>query len=106
MEYGHRINHFYHGPSVLGSVPIKNCRSCSRPYFNEVTKEKLMGNFSRGQAHRVKLITTGGTIAGHVATEKQDKQMVRMAEEFTEQLEPTISYLNRHHQIDIDIAPP
>ncbi len=55
--------------------------------------------------HRILLITTGGTIAGQVATDKQDKNMVRTADEFTKLVAPTVSYLNRTHEISIEIEP-
>jgi L-asparaginase len=54
-------------------------------------------------AHRMLLITTGGTIAGQVAADKQDEQMIRTAEEFSALVGPTVSYLNRKHGLDIHI---
>ena len=53
--------------------------------------------------HKMLLITTGGTIAGEVAADKQDQQMVRRADEFTALVAPTVSYLNRRHKLDIHI---
>jgi L-asparaginase len=55
-------------------------------------------------AHKILLITTGGTIAGQVAGDQQDETMVRSADEFTRLLSPTIGYLNRKHDIDIEIC--
>lgn len=53
--------------------------------------------------HRLLLITTGGTIAGQVAANKQDEQMVRTADEFSALVGPTVNYLNRKHNLDIQI---
>jgi L-asparaginase len=53
--------------------------------------------------HRVLMITTGGTIAGQVAADKQDEQMMRTADEFQSIIGPTVSYLNRRHGLDIHI---
>jgi L-asparaginase len=54
-------------------------------------------------SHRMLLITTGGTIAGQVATDKQDQQMVRTADEFSAIVAPAVNYLNRKHEIEITI---
>lgn len=54
-------------------------------------------------AHRILMITTGGTIAGQVASDKQDKQMIKTAEAFTEMITPTINYLNRRLGVEIDV---
>lgn len=55
--------------------------------------------------HKMLLITTGGTIAGQVAVEKDDKQIVRTADEFSGLVGPTVGYLNRKHNLDIQIDP-
>jgi L-asparaginase len=47
------------------------------------------------------MITTGGTIAGEVATDLQDKAMKRSADELSTIIAPTIDYLNRKHGLDI-----
>jgi len=54
-------------------------------------------------AHRILLITTGGTIAGQVASDKQDVDMIRTAESFTEIITPTINYLNRKLELEIEL---
>jgi L-asparaginase len=53
--------------------------------------------------HRILLIATGGTIAGHVATDRQDEQMVRTADEFSALVGPTVAYLNTKQNLDIQI---
>lgn len=54
--------------------------------------------------HRLLLITTGGTIAGYVAADKQDAQMVRTAaSQFSEFVGPAVDYLNRMLVLDIQI---
>lgn len=55
--------------------------------------------------HKILLITTGGTIAGNVATDKQDEGMVRTADEFSDIISPTLTVLNRKYNIDIRIDP-
>ncbi|MEW8193226.1 MAG: asparaginase, partial [Candidatus Thiodiazotropha sp.] len=55
--------------------------------------------------HKVLLITTGGTIAGQVATDKHDEKMIRTADEFTAEVGPTVDYLNRKHGLDVQIEP-
>ena len=55
--------------------------------------------------HKILLITTGGTIAGQVAADKQDEQMVRTADEFSNLVGGTVNYLNRKHNLDIHIDP-
>jgi L-asparaginase len=55
--------------------------------------------------HRILLITTGGTIAGQVAADKQDEQMVRTADAFSNLVGPTVNYLKRKHNLDIHIEP-
>jgi L-asparaginase len=54
--------------------------------------------------HRMLLITTGGTIAGQVAVDKQDQQMIRSGEEFEALIGPAVGYLNRTYDIELDIA--
>lgn len=53
--------------------------------------------------HKLLLITTGGTIAGQVAADKQDEQMVRTADQFSAIIAPAVGYLNRKHGLDIVI---
>lgn len=53
--------------------------------------------------HRILLITTGGTIAGQVAADKQDSHMIRNANEFSGLLGNTVGYLNEKHSLDIQI---
>lgn len=53
--------------------------------------------------YKILMITTGGTIAGQVASDKQDESMKRRAEEFTQIVAPTISYLNRKYRLEIDL---
>lgn len=53
--------------------------------------------------HKMLLITTGGTIAGQVAADKQDEQMIRTADQFSAIIAPAVGYLNRKHEIDIQI---
>lgn len=55
--------------------------------------------------HRIKLITTGGTIAGQVRTDRQDKDIIRTADEFSTIVKPSISYLERKNNLEIDIEP-
>jgi L-asparaginase len=55
--------------------------------------------------HKILLITTGGTIAGQVASDKTDKQMIRTGDQFTEIIMPTINYLNRRLDLEIDVHP-
>lgn len=54
--------------------------------------------------HRMLLITTGGTIAGQVAQDKQDKAMVRTAEDFSALVGRTITYLNEKYDLDIELS--
>ena len=56
-------------------------------------------------AHRIMLITTGGTIAGQVASDKRDDDSTRDADSFTELMAPTINYLNSHLDLEIDVRP-
>jgi L-asparaginase len=53
--------------------------------------------------HRLLLITTGGTIAGQVASDKQDASMKRTGQEMTGLLGNTIDYQNRKNDLDIDL---
>jgi L-asparaginase len=53
--------------------------------------------------HKLLLITTGGTIAGQAAAAKQDEDMVRTADEFLNLVGPTVSHLNRKHELEISI---
>ncbi|MBF8273534.1 MAG: Asparaginase/glutaminase [Magnetococcales bacterium] len=61
-----------------------------------------MGNV--GNAYRIHLITTGGTIAGQVAADKQDESMKRSADEFKDLISGTLGYLNRKHKLEIDLT--
>ncbi|HTZ87312.1 MAG TPA: asparaginase [Solirubrobacteraceae bacterium] len=54
-------------------------------------------------AHRVLLITTGGTIAGQVADTLQDAAMKRTAGEFSALIGEAVEYLNIKHSLDISI---
>ncbi|MBF0293558.1 MAG: asparaginase [Magnetococcales bacterium] len=54
--------------------------------------------------YRIHLITTGGTIAGQVASDKQDESMKRSAGDFAALISPTLDYLNRHHDLEIDLS--
>lgn len=53
--------------------------------------------------HRILLITTGGTIMGHVAADKQDEGMMRTIDSFAPQVGSIVDYLNRRHLLDIQI---
>lgn len=54
--------------------------------------------------HNLLLMTTGGTIAGQVASDKQDEQMIRRADEFSALIAPAVGYLNRKYDIEISIT--
>src|SRR5579863_1772659 len=53
--------------------------------------------------HRLLIVTTGGTIAGQVATNKQDEQMIRTADQFSELIGPTVSYLSKKENIQLHV---
>lgn len=53
--------------------------------------------------HKILLITTGGTIAGKIATDKGGDQELRKADDFSELIKPTVSSLKSKRDIDIDI---
>jgi L-asparaginase len=53
--------------------------------------------------HRILLITTGGTIAGQVAADKQDAQRIRISDQFSAFVGPTVDYLNKKHGLEIHI---
>jgi len=53
--------------------------------------------------HRILLITTGGTIAGQVASDKLDKVMVREAKDFSAIIGRTVDHLNRKYNLSISI---
>lgn len=56
--------------------------------------------------HRMLLISTGGTIAGEVATSKKDDQYeIAKADAFSETIRDTIGYLKRSADIDLLIEP-
>lgn len=52
---------------------------------------------------KILLISTGGTIAGQVAKDKQDSQKIRKADDFSEIIKPTISYFKEKWNIDVEI---
>jgi len=52
---------------------------------------------------KILLISTGGTIAGQVAKDKQDSQKIRKADDLSEIIKPTISYFNEKWSIDVTI---
>lgn len=56
-------------------------------------------------SHNILLISTGGTIAGQVATDKRDDQDIRTADEFSELIKPTLSSLKKKWDVDVDIDP-
>jgi len=53
--------------------------------------------------HRLLLITTGGTLMGHVASDKLDEVMLRRADKILGFLGSTVGYLNRRLDIDLDV---
>lgn len=53
--------------------------------------------------HRILLITTGGTIAGEVAKDKRDDQEIREGKDFSELIRPTLKYLQKKWQIEIEV---
>lgn len=55
--------------------------------------------------HRILLITTGGTIAGQVAKDEKDDDVVRTADQFSAIVGPTVGYLKERHDLDIHIDP-
>jgi L-asparaginase/Glu-tRNA(Gln) amidotransferase subunit D len=56
-----------------------------------------------GPIHKLLLMTTGGTIAGQVATAKQHDGMIRTTEQFSQLIAPTISYLNSKRRIQLEV---
>jgi len=55
--------------------------------------------------HRIALITTGGTITGHISSDKQDPGMIRTGDELMALLARMIDFLDRLHGIEISIDP-
>src|ERR1022692_1353223 len=55
------------------------------------------------RTHKILMITTGGTIAGHVAVDKLDNYSVRTGREISLLVAPTVNYLNSKNRIDIEI---
>lgn len=56
--------------------------------------------------HKMRLISTGGTIAGEVATSKKHEDFeIAKAEAFSEIIKDTVSDLMRSHQIELRIDP-
>jgi len=55
--------------------------------------------------HKLLLISTGGTIAGRVATDKQDDQDTRTADDFSDLIAPTLSSLKKRWDVEVDIDP-
>ena len=53
--------------------------------------------------NKILLINTGGTIAGQVAEDKRDDQKIRKANDFSELIDPTISYFQEKWNIDVEI---
>lgn len=53
--------------------------------------------------NKIVLISTGGTIAGHVAKDKTDSQKIRRADDFSEIIQPTISYFKEKWNVNIEI---
>lgn len=49
---------------------------------------------------RLLLITTGGTIAGQVAIDEQEEQVVRTADEFSALVGPTVDYLKWKYELN------
>jgi len=52
---------------------------------------------------KILLISTGGTIAGQVAKDKQDSQKIRVADDLSEIIKPTIYYFKEKWGIDVEI---
>lgn len=52
---------------------------------------------------RILLITTGGTIAGEVSADKQENEIKRTAEEFSNLLDPTLNFLSRKYGFSIEL---
>lgn len=52
---------------------------------------------------KILLISTGGTIAGQVAKDKQDGQQIRKADDFSEIIKPALSYFKTKWDIKIEI---
>ncbi|MDX8400005.1 MAG: asparaginase [Gallionellaceae bacterium] len=55
--------------------------------------------------HKTLLISTGGTIAGQVATEKSDGKEIRTADEFSELISPTVSSFKKKWDVDVSVVP-
>ncbi|MCH9648431.1 MAG: asparaginase [Deltaproteobacteria bacterium] len=57
------------------------------------------------KTHRILLISTGGTIAGQVATDKRDDQEIRTADDFSEVIKPTVTSLEKKWNLDLEVEP-
>lgn len=58
------------------------------------------------QQHKILLISTGGTIAGEVASTKKDADYeIAKADAFSEVIKDTVEYMKKVEQIDITIEP-
>lgn len=55
--------------------------------------------------HKTLLISTGGTIAGKVATGKRDDQEIRTADDFSEIVKPALEYMDKKWNVRGDIDP-
>ncbi len=55
------------------------------------------------KSHRVLLMTTGGTIAGEVAHDRQDEAIKGTPDDFLRIIAPTIDYLSRRRKLDIGL---
>ena len=53
--------------------------------------------------HKILLISTGGTIAGHIATSRRDSQYCIRSEDFSELIKPTIAWLEDSWGIEVVI---
>ena len=61
-----------------------------------------------GTVKKILLLTTGGTIAGNVASDKrapEEAQTSRKAKDFSELIKPTKIFLNERWNLDINITP-
>lgn len=58
-----------------------------------------------GDKHRILMITTGGTIAGQVASENLEKEAIRRVDDFPSLIGGTLDVLNAKHGLDIELTP-
>jgi len=56
-------------------------------------------------SHKILLISTGGTIAGQIATNRKDNQDIRKAEDFSELIKPTVALFQNKWNIRVIIEP-